>query len=115
VDLRVFFLLHESIGHTAQTHGIQLLDRLLVEHDCWTPRVSLSFLIQQVKGTTAFHANQLLKRVGEPFWQPEYFDRLVRSEGEFVRIRRYIEWNPVKEGLVARPEEYPWSSAWGRD
>jgi hypothetical protein len=27
------------------------------------------------------------------------------------RIVRYIENNPVKAGLVSRPEDYPWSSA----
>jgi hypothetical protein len=27
------------------------------------------------------------------------------------RIIAYIENNPVKAGLVSRPEEFPWSSA----
>jgi REP element-mobilizing transposase RayT len=80
-------------------------------HVLWTPQVALAVLIRQVKGPTACHANRLLGRAGEPFWQQEYFDRIVRSEDEFARIRRYIEWNPVKAALVARPEDFPWSSA----
>jgi len=80
-------------------------------HALWTPQVTLADLIRQVKGPTACHANRLLGRAGEPFWQQEYFDRIVRSEDEFARIRRYIEWNPVKADLVARPEDFPRSSA----
>ncbi|HEY7335685.1 MAG TPA: hypothetical protein VH639_12435 [Bryobacteraceae bacterium] len=36
----------------------------------------------------------------------------MRSGAEFNQIRRYIEWNPVKAGLVASPEDFPWSSAY---
>jgi hypothetical protein len=54
----------------------------------------------------------MLNRRGEKFWQDEFFDRIVRNDSEFGRIEQYIEWNPVKAGLVARPELFPWSSAW---
>ena len=60
-------------------------------------------------------ANKLLGRVGKPFWQEECFDRLVHSASECKQIRRYIELNPVKAGLVAHPAEFPWSSAGGRE
>jgi putative transposase len=73
--------------------------------------VSLPVLIQKVKGPTALHANRVLARTGKPFWQEEYFDRIVRTETEFSQIQRYIEWNPVKAALVANPEEFQWSSA----
>jgi hypothetical protein len=36
---------------------------------------------------------------------------MVRDTAEFERIKRYIEWNPVRAGLVSAPEEFPWSSA----
>jgi REP element-mobilizing transposase RayT len=80
-------------------------------HVLWTPAVALPALLQQVKGPTARNGNRLLGRSGEPFWQPEYFDRMVRNASEFGQIRRYIEWNPVKAGLAAHPEEFSWSSA----
>jgi REP element-mobilizing transposase RayT len=80
-------------------------------HVLWTPAVSLPELIRSVKGPTARSANQLLGRAGKPFWQEEYFDRIVRTEDEFSQIRRYIEWNPVKAALVSNPEDFPWSSA----
>jgi REP-associated tyrosine transposase len=52
-----------------------------------------------------------LALTGKPFWQDESYDRLVRDAAEFERIRHYIEYNPVRAGLVELPEEYPWSSA----
>ena len=76
-----------------------------------TPRVEVSKLMQSLKRFTAKEANRMLNRPGRPFWQDESYDRLVRDEAEFRRIRRYIEMNPVKAGLAATPEEFRWSSA----
>lgn len=49
---------------------------------------------------------------GRPrFWQKGGgFDRLVRDESEFRREVQYIHQNPVERGLVARPDEWKWSS-----
>jgi REP element-mobilizing transposase RayT len=80
-------------------------------HVLWIPHVSLPHLVRRVKGPAARSVNQLLGRVGKPFWQEEYFDRVVRTDKEFSQIRRYIEWNPVTAALVSNPEEFQWSSA----
>ena len=34
-----------------------------------------------------------------PFWQPDYFDRLIRSPEHFETVRSYIRDNPAKAGL----------------
>ena len=81
-------------------------------HVLLLPLVDPSKLLHSVKGFFAREANKLLGRSGEPFWQRESYDHWVRSETEFERIRRYIEENPVRAGLVARAEDYPWSSAY---
>jgi REP element-mobilizing transposase RayT len=75
------------------------------------PRVSPSRFAQTVKGYTAREANRLLGRTGQPFWQAESYDHWVRDDRELDRIKAYIENNPVKAGLVANAEDYPWSSA----
>jgi putative transposase len=75
------------------------------------PRVSPSRFVQTVKGYTAREANRLLGRTGKPFWQAESYDHWVRDDRESARIKAYIENNPMKAGLVARAEDYPWSSA----
>jgi putative transposase len=55
-------------------------------------------------------ARQLALRAAEPFWQERYYDFNVWSERKFVEKLRYIHRNPVTRGLVARPEDWPWSS-----
>jgi putative transposase len=55
-------------------------------------------------------ARQLALRAGEPFWQARYYDFNVWSERKFVEKLRYIHRNPVKRGLVERPEDWEWSS-----
>ncbi len=46
-----------------------------------------------------------------PVWQCEYWDRFIRNENHLAAVREYIVMNPVKAGLVKKPEEWPWSSA----
>jgi len=81
-------------------------------HLLCTPVVSIAEVVRRAKGPTALLANGILGRRGEKFWQEEYFDRVVRTGKEFESIKRYVEWNPVKAGLVAQPEQFRWSSAW---
>ena len=45
-----------------------------------------------------------------PFWQRRYYDRNVRDNEEFIEELKYIHRNPVKRGLVDKPEDWPWSS-----
>jgi REP element-mobilizing transposase RayT len=75
------------------------------------PKIPPARLLQSLKGAIAREANRVLGRTGEPFWQPESYDHWVRDDAEGQRIARYIENNPVKAGLVARAEDYRWSSA----
>jgi putative transposase len=44
------------------------------------------------------------------FWQERYYDFNVWSEGKLVEKLRYLHRNPVKRGLVSRPEDWLWSS-----
>jgi REP element-mobilizing transposase RayT len=81
-------------------------------HLLFTPRIQVSTLMKSLKRFTAREGNRVLGLTGRPFWQDESYDRLVRDSAEFKRIARYIEMNPVKAGIVAAPEELPWSSAW---
>ncbi len=69
---------------------------------------NLSFIIQSWKGCTALQANRLLGRTGR-FWQPEYFDRLIKTTRQFEFYLRYILNNPVKAGLCVEVFQWPWS------
>jgi len=44
------------------------------------------------------------------FWEARYYDFNVFSAKKRVEKLRYIHRNPVKRGLVERPEEWVWSS-----
>ncbi len=70
-------------------------------------RASLSVAIQVLKQLTS----RSLKRSGDSqFWQRRYYDFNVHSEEKRVEKLRYMHRNPVQRGLVARPEDWPWSS-----
>ena len=84
-------------------------------HMLITPQIEVSKLMQSLKRFTARRANRMLSLTGQPFWQDESYDRLVRDQKEFERIASYIERNPVTAGLATAPEEFPWSSAWPID
>ncbi|MDQ6707939.1 MAG: transposase, partial [Acidobacteriota bacterium] len=75
------------------------------------PMIPPPLLLRALKGATAREANRLLGQTGETFWQKESYDHWGRSEEEFAKIARYIENNPVRAGIVSRPEDYRWSSA----
>jgi REP element-mobilizing transposase RayT len=72
--------------------------------------VALPRIMHSLKGFTAVSANGVLGRTGA-FWEHESYDHVVRDEAELNRIRRYVLYNPVKAGLVAAPEDWPWSWA----
>ncbi len=74
------------------------------------PGHPLSKVIHSWKSYTAHEANKLLGRTGD-FWMPDYFDRFIRDQKHFDAVIEYIHQNPVKAGLVAAPEDWPWSSA----
>jgi REP element-mobilizing transposase RayT len=80
-------------------------------HALLQPHTPLARITQGIKGATARRANAMLQRAGARFWQEESFDHWVRSSQEMERTRLYVEWNPVKAGLAARPEDWLWSSA----
>ncbi len=48
-----------------------------------TPRVQVPKLMQSLKRFTAREGNRVLGLSGQPFWQDESYDRLVRDETEF--------------------------------
>ena len=108
-------LVVEAIHHSAEKLAYYDLEAYVIManhvHLLVWPRVPAPKLLHSVKGYTAREANKILGRTGQPFWQKESYDHWVRDTKEVERIRCYIEENPVKAGLVSRPQDYPWSSA----
>ena len=70
----------------------------------------LDGFLPQYKKFSGRRANSILDRVGERFWQREWFDHWIRSEAEAQRTIQYIRNNPVKAGLVRNYLEWPYGS-----
>ena len=49
-----------------------------------------------------------------PVWQAGFTEHQIRDEADLDVHLKYIDQNPVKAGLVAASEEYPYGSASGR-
>ncbi len=75
-----------------------------------TPLSTLERTLQLIKGGFSFRAKRELGFKGE-IWEKSFYDRRVRDWEEYSAFRQYIHRNPVKSGLVAVAEEYPYSSA----
>jgi len=45
-----------------------------------------------------------------PFWQPRFWEHVIRDETDLAHHVDYIHYNPVRHGLVARPIDWPASS-----
>ena len=85
-------------------HAHLLLSPLRDENGWPFPLVDI---LQCLKSTTAHRINELLHIAG-PVWEEESFDHVLRSDESLKEKCEYIRPNPVKAGLVRRPEDYPW-------
>ena len=56
------------------------------------------------KQRSSFHWKQ---RHSRELWQRGYFDHVLRDDDDTIVAARYVLGNPVRAGMVARPEDYP--------
>lgn len=72
--------------------------------------------MQHVGRMYVLYINRTYRRTGT-LWEGRHKASLVNAAEYLLTCYRYIELNPVRAGMVAAPEEYPWSSygwhAWG--
>jgi REP element-mobilizing transposase RayT len=64
-------------------------------------------ILHPIKSVSAHRINKLRSAEG-PVWQDESFDHVVRSEEKLDDKIEYLTQNPVRRGLVSRPEQYRW-------
>ena len=110
-DRRKFLsLLHEyAVRHGLAIHAYCLMTNHV--HLIATPRTeqSLSRTLKPVHLRYTQHLNWTHGLSGR-LWQGRFFSCPLDEE-HFLTAVRYVERNPVRAGLVAKAEEYPWSSA----
>ena len=60
------------------------------------PTRPLGTIVNAFKTVSAKRINQTRNTPGRPVWQRNYFEHIVRTDGELDRIRDYIRQNPAK-------------------
>ena len=71
---------------------------------------TISEAMKSVKLASTNALGRLRGEAGE-LWQPRFFDHALRTVRDYWKKVEYIHLNPVRRGLVARPEDWTWSSA----
>jgi putative transposase len=93
------YLLHEFVVMPDHLHA------LITPGD----EISLERALQFIKGGFSFRLHGR-----GPVWQASFTNHRVLDSEDYQKHREYIWLNPVRARLVARSEEYPYSSAAGR-
>ena len=70
-------------------------------------RGRLSVALQMLKQVTS---HRLKRSAAAAFWQARYYDFNIWNDHKQTEKLDYMHLNPVKRGLVTRPEQWPWSS-----
>lgn len=80
-------------------------------HILMTPSThdGVSKAMQMLGSSYVRYYNDRYRRTGT-LWEGRYRATLIDTEHYFLACMRYIELNPVRAGMVAHPEQYPWSS-----
>jgi putative transposase len=74
-----------------------------------TPEANLSRGMQWLNGTYADWFNRRRQRSGHLF-QGRFKSFLIEQQTYSAEVLRYVVLNPVRANMVARPEQYRWSS-----
>ena len=97
-----------SERYKAVIHVYCLMDNhyhLLLE----TPAGNLSQIMHHINGAYTTYFNTKRSRSGHLF-QGRYKAILIEVDEYAKELSRYIHLNPVRAGMVGKPEEYEWSS-----
>ncbi len=70
---------------------------------------SISNTFKAVGSRYAQYINRKYRRTGT-LWEGRHKASLIQSETYLLTCYRYIELNPVRAGMLQRPDQYAWSS-----
>ncbi len=98
-----------ALRHETDVHTYVLMTNHV--HFIVTPRAEdgLSRTMKNAQQTYVRYFNRRYERTGGLF-EGRYRSLVIDSERYWFTCMRYVELNPVRAGIVAKPEEYRWSS-----
>jgi len=107
-------ILKEEWASAPARHGWNIARFVIMPdhvHFFCTPRQEASSLETFVGRWKEWTAKRMVRELqyARPVWQLEFFDHLLRSEKSCVEKWDYVYRNPVRAGLVAQPEDWPYS------
>jgi hypothetical protein len=70
---------------------------------------SLANYMKEIKQTFSWYYNQRHNRRGT-LWGERFKSVIVENGETLINCLAYIDLNPLRAGLVKRPEEYRWNS-----
>ena len=73
------------------------------------PEISIERAVQFIKGGFAFRAGREFG-FRSPVWQRGFSEVRIYDAEAYARVHEYIAQNPVRGGLVQKPEDFPYSS-----
>ena len=109
-DRRRFLSLFKDVNHSYSgvIYSYVLMDNhyhILME----TMEANLSKIMHHINVSYTVYFNKKYRRVGHLF-QGRYKALVVDKESYLLELSRYIHLNPVRAGIVKKPENYRWSS-----
>jgi putative transposase len=103
----------EKLVHYCELKEVSLLGYCLLSNHIHllveTPQGNLSKMMQAFQTSYTLYFNRRHGRSGHVFEQ-RYKALLVDKDNYLLQVSRYIHCNPVAAKLVARPQDYRWSS-----
>jgi REP element-mobilizing transposase RayT len=96
--------LDEFVFMPNHMHGILVLEdprrdrfiNLSLQKPAVPKRHGLSEIIRGFKTWSARRINELEDSTGASLWQRSFYDHIIRDDGDLLRIRTYIQDNPLK-------------------
>ncbi|GBE05495.1 chromosomal replication initiation protein [bacterium BMS3Abin10] len=104
------------LGYVAEAkkkYGIEIHSYALMKNHYHlvieTPDANLSKAMHHINSSYTTYINNRMKRNGHLF-QGRYKAIVVSRDSYLAELSRYVHLNPVRAGMVKKPEEYPFSS-----
>ncbi len=83
-------------GRTAMGRGTALCSAPAVERFGRLLPDSIPTIIRSFKSAVTRRINEILKTPGNPVWQRNYYEHVIRDEDDLNNIRQYICTNPLQ-------------------
>ena len=91
-------LLDEFVVMPNHVHGILVIvpanQKSQSEKGAASGAPTVGKILRAFKSISAIRVNSLLSRSGQPLWQRNYYEHIIRNERTLERAREYIAMNP---------------------